>query len=129
MGGSGFLRKAKAHKKEFRQMADLLIKENYHKDFKEPVIFIDVAALQNEELKAFCKRFHIAEISIQNYEDKGYTVPMDSVVIFHREYTPVLGSRRDIIVDFALTDRSYSNFSEYGARLVKIDSRMYYYKH
>jgi hypothetical protein len=127
--GDGFLKKLKQHKKEFHEMAEYLVAKNYHKDFSEPVIFIDPGKIDDANVKAFCKRFGISGITMENYKDKGYTVPMDSVVVFHRDNTSVAGNRRDVIVDFASIDRSFNDFNEYGSQLIKIDMRMYYYKH
>ncbi len=127
--GDGFLKKLKQHKKEFHAMAEYLVSKNYHKEFSEPVIFIDPEKVDDANIKTFCKRFGVSSITMENYKDKGYTVPMDYVVVFHRNYTPVAGSRRDVIVDFAPIDRNYHDFNEYGSQLVKIDTRMYYYKH
>jgi len=130
--GDGFYRKAKKHKEEFREIATYLISNNYHRNFVNAYLDIQVDTIQNIKLKNFCKKFRIKHLVIQgeyDYQGKTGKFLEDSVIVFGTKYVPVLGSRHEIIIDCTDEKKDWDNFEGYGQKQVRIEKGMYYFGH
>jgi hypothetical protein len=130
--GDGFYRKAKKHKEEFKEIALYIISKGYHKNFSNAYLYIGVDTLEDVRIKKFCRKFNIHQLTIQekyDYQGKSGEFVEDSVIIFERKYTPVIGPRHEIIIDCSIEKKDYRDFEEYGQKLRRIEKGIYYFRH
>jgi len=130
--GDGFYRKAKKHKQEFNEMTLYIISKGYHRYFSNPYLYIQVDTIKDTRIKKFCRKFEIFQLTIQgkyDYQGKSGKFVEDSVIIFERKYTPVIGARCEIIMDCSIEKKDYPDFEGYGQKLIRIEKGMYYFRH
>lgn len=128
----GFYRKAKKHKEEFSEIALYIISKGYHKNFSTAFLYIQVDTIEDKRIKKFCKKFDIHQLTIQgkyDYQGKSGKFVEDSVIIFERKYTPVIGPRHEIIIDCSTEKKDYPDFEGYGQKLIRIEKGIYYFRH
>ena len=124
-----FYKKLEQDTSTIRDISSYLINNNFHKEFKQEIIWVKIEDLKDKTIIKKCKELSIKEISIQG--DKGIdyhrgVVPYQNVIIFELNKLPALSPHQVIIVDYSENNKVYPNINRSELKVKTIGENIYY---
>jgi hypothetical protein len=124
-----YLKKVIKYQEEIITISKKIEEEGYCNGYKKLHLYIDVNTITNNEIKDFCKRMKIKQILVRGAEKENRFIPSDTTITFIKQYVPIIGIRKEIVVNMKTSDGNFENHQGYGQEVIRINDKIFYFKH